>query len=380
MNHKNRVIKTFNHQEPDRVPICIGGTAQKFSNSIYLEIKKRLDVDDTFKDDSLLDELGNVIYYHPKILEYFDSDFRHIQINRIPNEYNSQNDTDIHELGFELKNSSKSEIASIVSNPLRGASISEISNYDWPDPEDKKRFKGLKEKAKKLAEETEYAIASYKATLFGIFDLACAMRGMDQFLIDLITDKKLAETLLDKIYEFNFRVYEGLLDEVGQYLDLVEFNDDLGTQNNLIISPEMYRKHVKPIHRKMVEMFKMKAKNAKVFLHCCGSVYDIIPDFIEIGIDVLNPIQPLADKMDSSRLKKEFGKDISFQGGIDLQYALSGSISDIEKEVKERIKSLAPGGGYVLSTANNLTKDIPLENIFRLYEIAKEYGKYPIEL
>jgi len=380
MNHRDRVKKTYNHQEPDRIPICIGGTAQKFSKSAYYVIKKRLNLNDGFKEDHFLDELGNVIYYHPKILEYFDVDFRHIQINRLPMMLDPEEGISTHELGFKVKQTNKSEIINIISSPLKDASESDIYNYKWPDPKDKRRFVGLKDKAKKLAEETDYAVASYKATLLGIFDLACVMRGMDIFLMDIVTNERLTEILLDKIFEFNYLVYEGMLKEIGKYIDLVEFNDDLGTQNSLIISPEIYRKYIKPRHKKMVEMFKKEAKNAKVFLHCCGSIYDIIPDFIEIGIDVLNPIQPLANKMDTYNLKKEFGKDICFQGGIDLQHALTGSFYDIEKEVKERIKSLAPGGGYVLSSANNITSDIPIDNVFKLFEIAKRFGKYPIEI
>ena len=343
MKHRERVKKAYNHKEADRVPICIGGTAQKFSKTVYHAIKKSLNIYDDYKKDQILDELGNVIYYNPKVLEYFDSDFRHIQINRMPMLENFKDGLSRHELGFKTKISTNGEIVNIVSHPLKDATESDINNYKWPDPGDKRRFAGLKEEAKKLAEETDYAIASYKATLLGIFDLACIMRGMENFLIDVITNKKFTEKLLDKILEFNFLVYEGMLKEIGQYLDLVEFNDDLGTQNNLIISPEIYRRYIKHRHKQMVEMFKKEAKSAKVLLHCCGSVYDIIPDFIEIGIDVLNPIQPLANKMDTYKLKKEFGRDICFQGGIDLQQALRGCPEDVEREVNERIGSESTG-------------------------------------
>jgi len=125
-------------------------------------------------------------------------------------------------------------------------------------------------------------------------------------------------------------------------------------------------------------MFHAKAPRAKVLLHCCGSIYKIIPDLIEIGIDVINPVQPLVAEMDTWRLKKEFGKDICFQGGIDIQRAMRGTAADVEKEVLERIKSLAPGGGYVLSTANNIASDIPVENVTLLYELADKLGVYPI--
>jgi len=127
-----------------------------------------------------------------------------------------------------------------------------------------------------------------------------------------------------------------------------------------------------------VDMFRQKAPKAKVLLHCCGNIYKIIPDLIEIGIDIINPVQPLAADMDTWRLKKEFGKDLCFQGGIDIQRAMKGTASDVEKEVRERIQSLAPEGGYVLSTANNIASDIPVENVALLYKLADRFGAYPI--
>jgi uroporphyrinogen decarboxylase len=130
----------------------------------------------------------------------------------------------------------------------------------------------------------------------------------------------------------------------------------------------------------MVEMFNKYAPNAKVLFHCCGSVYDIIPDFIEIGIDILNPVQPVAKKKDTSALKQELGNEICFQGGIDLQRALIGDLDDVKTEVKERIRTLAPGGGFVLATANNIGYDVPVENAIQLYKLAKEYGTYPISI
>jgi uroporphyrinogen decarboxylase len=169
-----------------------------------------------------------------------------------------------------------------------------------------------------------------------------------------------------------------MLDEVGEFVHVVEFNDDLGTQENLMIAPQTYREQLKPLHRRMVEMFHAKAPHARVLLHSCGNIYKIIPDLIEIGVDIINPVQPLAADMDTWRLKKEFGRDICFQGGIDIQRAMKGTAADVEREVRERIRSLAPGGGYVLSTANNIASDIPVENVTLLYELAHKLGVYPI--
>lgn len=378
MTSRERVLLAYNHQEPDRVPICIGGVAQKLSRKAYYAVKEHIGIRDTYEKESVLDELDNVVYYHPKFLERFRVDFREVHVRRFPPRKRFEDGSWEHELGMRLQCSSNGETVSFVSAPLREASLQGIERYPMPDPADPRRFEGLRDEARELYESSSYAVGCYKATLLGIFDCAWVLRGLDQFLMDLILEPALAQALLEKTFSFNFEVYSRMLDEVGEYVHVVEFNDDLGTQENLMIAPESYRKFLKPFHRKMVEMFHAKAPRAKVLLHCCGSIYKIIPDLIEIGIDVINPVQPLVAEMDTRRLKKEFGKDICFQGGIDIQRAMRGTAADVEKEVRERIGSLAPGGGYVLSTANNIASDIPVENVTLLYELAYKLGVYPI--
>ena len=376
MTSRQRVLRAYNHQEPDRVPVCLGGTAQKFCSSVYLAVKEHLGIDDDYTLDQSLDELGNVIHYHPKVLEFFGSDFRHIQINRIPPEDPDENGVMLHELGYGLKADSDTGITHMIGHPWKGASAAEIKAWKMPDPNNPARVDGLASQAKALRENTDYAIAAYKATLLGMFDLACAMRGMDNFFMDMMADPEAAETILDRTLEFNYGVYSAMLDAVGPFLDVVEFNDDLGMQDNMLFSPDLYRSMFKPRHAEFVAMLRKKAPQAKVFLHCCGSVRQIIPDFIEIGVDVLNPIQPLARGMDPAELKAEFGNDICFQGAIDVQKGMIGTVADVQQEVASRIGALAPGGGYVLATANNITSDIPLENVLCLYKSAADLGRY----
>jgi len=365
--------------EPDRVPICIGGVAQKFTMPVYNRVKEKLGIKDKYEKEDIHDELNNIIYYHPKILEYFNVDFREIQINKIPPRRIYEDGSWENELGIRMKLSPSGETANFISHPLKDAETDDIKNYDWPKADNKERIRGKKDEALDLYKNSDYAIGAYKATLLGIFDCAWTMRGMEKFFMDLVFNKEITNTLLDKILEYNYGVYDLFLKEIGEYINCVEFNDDFGSQSNLMISPAQYREFIKPRHKIMIDMFKKNAPNAKVLIHSCGSIYDIIPDFIEIGIDIINPVQPLATKMDTFQLKKEFGKDMCFQGGIDLQVAMRGSFDDIEKEVKERIKSLAPGGGYVLSSANNIASDIPVENVFKLFELAFKYGRYPLE-
>ena len=378
MTSRERVLRTYNHQEPDRVPICIGGVAQKLSKKAYYAVKEHIGIRDVYDKESIVDELDNVVYYHPKFLEHFRADFREVHVRRFPPRRRFEDGSWEHELGMRMQYSSNGETVSFVSTPLREATLEEIERYPMPDPEDPRRFSGLREEARELYENTPYAIGCYKATLLGIFDCAWVLRGLDQFLMDLTLEPKLANALLQKTFAFNYQLYSRMLDEVGKYVHVVEFNDDLGTQENLMIAPDTYREHLKPLHRRMVEMFRQKAPQAKVLLHCCGNIHKIIPDLIEIGIDIINPVQPLAADMDTWRLKKEFGRDICFQGGIDIQKAMKGTAADVEKEVRERIRSMAPGGGYVLSTANNIASDIPVENVALLYKLADQLGVYPI--
>ncbi len=334
MTPRERVLRTYGHQEPDRVPICIGGVAQKLSKKAYQAVKQHLGIHDSYERESIVDELDNVVYYHPKFLERFRVDFREVHIRRFPPEKRFEDGSWEHELGIRLKHSSNGETVNFVSTPLREASLQEIQRYPMPDPEDPRRFEGLREEARELAEKTPYAVGCYKATLLGIFDCAWVLRGLDQFLMDLSLEPKLADALLAKTFAFNYQVYSRLLEEVGPYVQVVEFNDDLGTQENLMIAPEAYRQHLKPLHRRLVAMFHAKAPAAKVLLHCCGSIRKIIPDLIEIGIDIINPVQPLATGMDTWGLKREFGRDLCFQGGIDLQRAMKGTPVDVEKEVR----------------------------------------------
>ena len=209
-----------------------------------------------------------------------------------------------HELGVKLKVSPSGETANFISHPLKNATIDDIKKYNWPEPNDKRRIAGLKAEAKDLYENSDYAIGAYKATLLGIFDCAWTLRSMDQFFVDLVFDKKIVNVLLDKILEFNYGVYDLFLKEIGPYINVVEFNDDFGSQSNLMISPDQYREFVKPKHKIMVEMFKKNAPDAKVLIHSCGSIHDIISDFIEIGIDIINPVQPIATKMNTYDLKR----------------------------------------------------------------------------
>jgi uroporphyrinogen decarboxylase len=237
---------------------------------------------------------------------------------------------------------------------------------------------GLREEARQMFENTDYAIVANIPCL-GPFEGGCILRGHDQFCIDLASDPDMAEAILNKVTEYALGIWESLLDAVGDYVQVVAQGDDLGMQTGPYISPRMYRKFVKPCHRRIYNFIHSKTK-AKIFMHSCGSVYDMLPDLIEVGVDILNPVQASAAKMDPSRLKKEFGKDICFwEGGIDVQQVMPfASPETIEAEVKRAIHTLAPGGGYVFAPSHNIQADVSPAQIHTAYQTALRCGGYPL--
>jgi uroporphyrinogen decarboxylase len=163
-------------------------------------------------------------------------------------------------------------------------------------------------------------------------------------------------------------------------VDIVTWGEDLAHQRGLFFSLKTYREMLKPHHRRIFAHVKRKAPNARMMFHCCGAVRPLIPELNEAGADVIQSIQPLAEGMDSFKLKRDFGERVSFQGGIDVQEAMIGTLADVEEEVRTRLRALAPGGGYILTTCNNVQEDIPPENLAHLFRCAKEWGRYPIRL
>jgi uroporphyrinogen decarboxylase len=183
--------------------------------------------------------------------------------------------------------------------------------------------------------------------------------------------------LSDKLFEIGLKVVEHWIGPIGEYVDIVSTYDDLGTQTGPLISRKDYVNYLKPYEKQMIEQIK-KYTDAKIYRHSCGSVYQFIPDLIEIGVDILNPLQPLAKDMEPWRLKREFGNDLTFFGGVDTQQLLYQSPEDVRQGVKALIQEYAPGGGYIFGTGHNIEPDTPIENIPAMFETALEYGQYPI--
>jgi len=210
-----------------------------------------------------------------------------------------------------------------------------------------------------------------------VFEAAMQVRGPSKFLLDLIENAKLAEALLDRITNAHILAFDRYAETVDQYIDVIQILDDMGTQTSPWLRPEMYRRIVKPYHERFFRHFKQKS-NSYIMLHTDGAVLPLIPDFIEMGIDILNPVQYTATGMDLKKLKHDFGNDITFWGGgIDTQHALIFNTPDeVEDEVKRNIDILAPGDGFVFATVHNILEGVPVENIITAFRTAMAYGKY----
>lgn len=253
-----------------------------------------------------------------------------------------------------------------------GADISDLTKLPKPDPGDPGRTRGIKDEAKALHEDTAFAIIA-DFVCGGPFEQAQRIRGFEQFMVDLYADPDFSRALLSMLTDNAIGFWDAMLSETGEYVDVVCQGDDLGMQTDLQISPEMYRSFIKPCHQRLFDFIHSKTK-AKLWLHSCGSVYEIIPDLIETGVDVLNPVQTGARHMELERLKGEFGKEISFWGGgIDIQNLPFLKKDEIYKHVKKAMEIMAPGGGYVFSASHNILPDTSGENIHAAFMAAVEF-------
>jgi uroporphyrinogen decarboxylase len=211
----------------------------------------------------------------------------------------------------------------------------------------------------------------------GIFEQPARVMPMEEFLMGIASDTEFTEMILGKMYEIYSEATLRMLEEVGDILDVWVYWDDLSTQRGAMISPRWYEKYLMPLHRKLFDLVKSKT-DAKIFFHCCGAARPWIPYLIDVGVDILNPVQTSAEGMDPIGLKKDFGNDIVFWGGAcNPQGALAfGTPKDVEREVRANIDALAPGGGFVLANVHNIQNMVPGENIIAMFDAAFQYGGY----
>lgn len=373
-------MKALNHLEPDRVPVDLSGSRPA---SIYREVYHGLmnllglEVDPA----THFNYRGEVIEIDERLLEALQIDFRRIRLRPSSYASNALSSTGklVDEWGIEWRY--MPPFWSPVGHPLQGASIMDLEAYPWPSPLDPAMYEGVADAASHLYETSPYALVAAQPTpAYGVFTTAQFMRGPAQFLLDLALDPDFTVELMERILQYHLEVYGHMLDLIGNYVQMVQLSDDLGTQQGPLISPDMYKRLIKPFIQRLINLVRGKTK-AKIFFHSDGGIQPFIQDLIDMGVEVLNPVQPMAAGMSSEGLKAQFGDRLCFHGGIDSQSVLSqGSPEKVVQEVKTRIDALGAGGGYILAPVHNLLPGIPPENVRTMYQAAIEYGRYPLRM
>ncbi len=380
MTSRERVRCTLNHKEPDRVPIFFGASG---ATTIHIDGYNGLKAYLGFNSSTeIMSKAMKFAYVSDEVMKCIGADGWPVNAGPLQSPLceviSDKAFVDAWGVRWEEEPNGMYFCPSYTNPPLApDMTIAEIENRLWPDVAAPSRFEGLKEKTKKLYDSTDYALVGNIGTT--LCELTYNMRGMANWMMDLAANQDIAYALLEKITELRILEARAFLKVVGDYIDVFIMADDMSSQNTPLISPEMYRSIIKPYHAQIISTIKSRTK-AKVFYHSCGNIYPLIPDLIEIGVDILNPIQVTAANMgETARLKHEFGDRLSFCGGIDTQKVLpAGSVEDVRKEVRQRVKDLASGGGYICAAVHSIQPDVLPENIVAMFDEAKKCGKYPL--
>jgi len=382
MNSRERLQLALNHQEADRVPFDLGATVlTSIHHKSYRSLRQYLSLPEV----------------EPRIVDIFQ------QIVTVDDDMRTRLKVDVRDVAPRSSATFRIELKEMpgysyfydewgigwrmpldggwyydmFDHPLRAiTTTAEIDAYPWPDPIDPARFTGLGDRARQAAEVEQHGVF-LGGLCAGIMEMAAWTRGFDNYFADFGNNDKLLTYLMEKVMELKMAYWEIALREVGDYADVVGEADDFAGQFRMLISPTMYRRIVKPLHKELFDFIHARTK-AKLFFHSCGAIRPVIGDLIEIGVDILNPVQVSATGMASAELKREFGKDVTFWGGgVDTQNVLgSGSPDEVRADTRRHIEDLAPGGGFVFATVHNIQGNVPPENIMAMWETLQEYGIY----
>jgi uroporphyrinogen decarboxylase len=382
MEARERVNLALNHKEADRIPIDLGGSiCSSIHREAYIELKKHLGM--PVEPIQLVDYVQQLPYLDDQLLESFGVDFRMVQLPAAtaPGLNISEEGSYcafIDRWGSRLHMPKEGGLYfDWVDFPIKTASMEALDGYAWPRPDPPEYNAQLRQQAEHFRRNTDYALVGSAIMGGGIFEQPARTMGLESFLVALVKEPRFADRLMDQVTEIYIESCDSYLEQVGEYLDVFAYWDDLCGQDGWLISPDIYRGRIKPKQRRLLEAVRKKT-DAKVYYHCCGAAYDLIPDLIELGVDILNPVQVSARGMDTRRLKAEYGEDIVFWGGgVDTQHVLPfGTPEQVADEVKRRIDDLAPGGGFVFAAVHNIQALVPPQNIVTAFQTALKYGRY----
>ena len=381
---RHRVEQALRHQESDRIPLDIGGTrVSGIHVQAYRHYRAGLGLAPSEP------ELQIRYLQLPRVEEDFRCllgvDLESADPNTAVRETEIMADglggaryTDMWRCGWTMPKDGAYFDLSVF--PLAQAeSPKDLERFDWPPGDDPAMLSRMAEQAREAHDGHQRAIVLGR-TCPGIFEMLSVLSGYQKAMMDLAANPSLSEGIMDKVLEHKVAYYSAAIAELlsaGVESFIISESDDLGSQSGLLISPDMYRGLVKPRHTRLFETIRQcSGGRAAVELHCCGAIREILPDLIESGVEVLNPVQVSAAGMDTAELKKRYGDSIVFHGGgVDSQATLPyGTTAQVREEVRRRIEELAPGGGFIFTPVHSIQHDVPFENFMAMIETFYEYA------
>ncbi|MFQ5814215.1 MAG: uroporphyrinogen decarboxylase family protein [Anaerolineae bacterium] len=391
MNSRDRVMAALRHEVPDRVPIDLGGMRSTGITALaYRRLKEHLGI--TEGDIYVYDTSQQLAVVEPPILDLFGVDVVPLDLDqlrgwqpytlpdgspaRIVADFTTETapDGSVYQLEggrrVRYRPPSSHYFYRIYHSLAEATTPADLEPFPLRSYSDDELIL-LRDRARYLYENTDYAIVGN----FGgsMLEAGQGLRGWERFMIDLARGGSFLEAFLEKLTEVHLADLARYLDAVGPYIQIIVMVDDLGTQHGLQISPRTYRRWIKPRHTRIYGYVHQHYPEIYVFLHSCGGIYPLIPDLIEAGVQILNPVQISAAGMDPVRLKREFGADLTFWGGgCDTQHTLPHSTpEEVVAEVKRLLDIFAPGGGYVFNQVHNIQADVHPKNIVAMLETAR---------
>lgn len=368
MNSKERTLATLRGQEPDRVPMYV---------TVVSEVADLLSQETGIPVNNLDAYLTNRIS-HAEILTALGNDIVGIGSTAPPSRptITRSDGYRVDEWGFVYRPVPHTYgiYNEIVGRPLRGiSSARELARYQVPDPQAPGRFDIARQHSERYGQD--YALLGVVECT--VFEMAWNLVGLEQFLTDMALGKDYVEPLLDEIANYSIGIGLALI-ELGA--DLMLTGDDLGMDIGPMLAPRMWRRYLKPRLQRVFDAYRQAKPDIMIAYHTCGSVLPFIDELIEIGMDVLNPIQVTAHGMDPATLKAKYGQRIAFCGGVDQRHVLpEGTTADVEVEVRRRISEMGRGGGYIVAPTHDIQADTSVENVLEVFRATKKWGVYPLD-
>lgn len=413
MNSRERILASINHKQPDRVAIDLGSTPSSGISAIaYNNLKKHLGMDFgqtkvydvvqqvTQPEDAILDRFGVDVIDLGRMFNTRASDWHTIKLPDGSNaEYPSWFNPKIQPDGSYLAYNNDGVLVgkmpigatffdqtafpyldeyppeySNLPKAMKQVVWQALAHSPWDHASEPDFWEKLRENALLLRKTSDRAIMIVCGC--NLFEWGTFLRRMDNFLMDIYSEPEEVEKLLDALMEIHLESLRKVCDAVGDVVDILRFGDDLGMDSGPFMAPQIYRDIFKPRHKKLCDFVKGHSQ-MKIFLHSCGSIYKLMPDLIDAGYDIINPVQTTCFEMEPERLKKEFGADITFWGGgSDTRFILNrGTVDQVKEDVKKRLDIFAPGGGFVFNPIHNIMPDVPPENIVAMFEAVEEFDK-----